>query len=284
VSATRAPGDPRRLHPDEVPALTRRLETGFATAGPAVASLLNQHLLDALDQGEHERFVLWPGDDPVAVLYAAANSSAIPAGHPSAARALAGPLERSGWRVLIGDAPLTQALVDTVPAPLFRRGPRVREQRFMVLRNPRRRVVAGLRPAGLADLEAVTEFACRLHEEDLMGPPISRSGRGAVRVRMMEATSRSAVWVVERGGKPVAKVDLSLCSRRRGAQVAGVYVLPEWRGHGIAAAAVGEIGAHLLEQGFPGVTLHVRSDNAAAIRAYERAGFTDEAALVLALR
>lgn len=283
MSATKA-GEPRRLRGQEAGALTRMLETGFAAVAPGDAALMNQHLLDALDQGDHDRFLVWPADVPAAVLYVAGNATAIPAGDPSAARALAGPLERGGWRVLIGDAPLTQALADTVPPPLFRRGPRVREQRFMILRHPRRRSVAGLRPAALRDLEAVTEFACRLHEEDLMGPAISRSGRGAVRVRMMEATSRSAVWVVERDGAPVGKIDLSLCSRRRGAQVAGVYVLPEWRGRGIASTAVGEIAAALLEQGFPGVTLHVRADNVTAIQAYERAGFSDAGALVLALR
>ena len=32
------------------------------------------------------------------------------------------------------------------------------------------------------------------------------------------------------------------------------------------------------------VSLHVRSDNVAAIRAYERAGFVDEGAWILALR
>lgn len=284
MNAVRSPGEPRRLRADEVRALARRLETGFTAIDPADASLMHQHLLDALDAGEHDRFHVWPADAPVAVLYTAPNASGIPAGDPTGARALAGPLERSGWRVLIGDAPVTHALVQTVQPPLFRRGPRVREQRFMILRRPRRRAVAGLRPAGLRDLEAVTEFACRLHEEDLMGPPISRSARGSVRVRMMEATSRAAVWIVERGGVPVAKVDLSLCSRRRGAQIAGVYVLPEWRGQGIASAAVGEIGAELLERGLPGVTLHVRSDNGAAIAAYERAGFADAGPLVLALR
>jgi predicted GNAT family acetyltransferase len=63
-----------------------------------------------------------------------------------------------------------------------------------------------------------------------------------------------------------------------------VYVLPEWRGRGLASAAVGAIGAELMARGFPGVTLHVRSDNAAAIAAYERAGFADAGPLVLALR
>jgi ribosomal protein S18 acetylase RimI-like enzyme len=274
----------RRLRVDEAPAVVAMLEAAFGGLSAADAALLRQHLLDALDHGEHERFLVWPGEDPAAVLYAAPNASAIPAGDPAAARALAPALERSGWRVLIGEAPLTQALVQASSPPLFRRGPRVREQRFMVLRRPLRRSVGGLRQASLRDLEAITEFACKLHEEDLMGPPISRSGRGAVRVRMMEAVSRSTVWVVERDGVTVGKVDLSLCSHRRGAQIAGVYVVPQWRNRGVATAAVGEVAALLHDQAFPGVTLHVRADNAAAVAAYESAGFEDVAPLVLALR
>lgn len=274
----------RRLRADEAPGIVAMLESPFGGLSRADSALLRQHLLDALDHGEHERFLVWPAEDPAAVLYAAPNASAIPAGDPAAARALAPALERSGWRVLIGEAPITQALVQAGPAPLFRRGPRVREQRFMVLRRPRRQAAGGLRQASLRDLEAITDFACKLHEEDLMGPAISRSRRGAVRVRMMEAVSRSTVWVVERDGVAVGKVDLSLCSHRRGAQIAGVYVLPQWRNRGVATAAVGEVAALLHDQAFPGVTLHVRTDNAAAAAAYESAGFEDIAPLVLALR
>lgn len=273
-----------RLQAQDVGDLVQRLERGMSSVGPHDAALMNQHLLDALDQGDYRRFLVWPPQNPVAALYVAPNASAIPAGDPVAAAALAEPLERSAWRVLIGDAPLTASLAKSAPVPLFRRGPRVREQRFMVLRHPQKMPIRGLRRAGLRDVEAVTDFACRLHEEDLMGPAISRTARAAVRVRMMEAMTRSGIWIVERQGVPVAKIDLSVCSDRRGAQIAGVYVLPEWRNQGIAASAVSEIAAQLLARGLPGVTLHVRSDNAAARRAYETAGFEDIAPLVLALR
>jgi ribosomal protein S18 acetylase RimI-like enzyme len=284
VSAGQLSSAVRRLRGEEAAAVTAMLQGPSGGLSAADSALLRQHLLDALDHGEHERFLVWPAEDPAAVLYAAPNASAIPAGEPAAARALAPALERSGWRVLIGEASLTQALVQASPPPLFRRAPRVREQRFMILRRPRRRSPGGLRQASLRDLEAITEFACKLHEEDLMGPPISRSARGAVRLRMMEAVSRASVWVMERDGVTVGKVDLSLCSHRRGAQIAGVYVVREWRNRGIATEAVGEVAALLHEQAFPGVTLHVRADNAAAVSAYESAGFEDVAPLVLALR
>jgi predicted GNAT family acetyltransferase len=90
--------------------------------------------------------------------------------------------------------------------------------------------------------------------------------------------------VVERGGRVVAKVDVSLYSRRRGAQLAGVYVDAQHRGQGIASTAVATICDELLIDGVPGVSLHVRADNATAISAYRRAGMVDMGPWLLALR
>ncbi len=117
-----------------------------------------------------------------------------------------------------------------------------------------------------------------------MGPPIPRASRAGVRSRMRDSILRGSTWVVERQGRPVAKIDLSISSRSRGAQIAGVYVDPEHRGGGIAASGVAAVSRALLDDGVPGVTLHVRSDNAPALRAYARAGMVDRGAWILALR
>ncbi|MDP9406059.1 MAG: GNAT family N-acetyltransferase, partial [Actinomycetota bacterium] len=142
----------------------------------------------------------------------------------------------------------------------------------------------GYRRATARDVDALTEHACRLHVEDRMGPPIARSNRPAVRARMSDSIVRGLTFVVERNGVAVAKLDLSLRSRRRGAQIAGVYVMPAYRGQGIAGGAVATLARELLAEGLPGVTLHVRADNAAAIAAYRRAGLTDRGPWTLALR
>jgi predicted GNAT family acetyltransferase len=79
-------------------------------------------------------------------------------------------------------------------------------------------------------------------------------------------------------------VDLSIRSLRRGAQIAGVYVDRPHRGGGIGGALVASVTRGLLDAGVPGATLHVRADNLPALQAYQRAGYTDHGAWVLALR
>lgn len=283
--------DVRVLDAAAAASVARLLEGGFRGVPSTAAVLTNQYLLAALDRGEHSRFSLWPGDDPVAVLYTGTNGTLVPAGAPEAGPAFAEPAERSGWRVLVGDAPISLALLDAYPRGLFRRRPAAREQRFMVLEagalsaeSAAAAPPRGFRRAERRDLERLTDLAARLHVEDLMGPPIARAGRVAVRERMLDSVLRGDTWVVERDGEVVAKVDLSLRSRRRGAQIAGVYVDDRWRGQGIAGAAVAAVARGLIAEGLPGVTLHVRADNAPAIAAYRRAGFEDRGAWTLALR
>lgn len=280
-----AAGTTARLRAGDAGTLLRRLESGLGRRCGGDPELWYQYPLSALDDGEHRRFVVWPADDPVGVLYVSPSGTLVPAGDPAAGPHLADAAERAGWSVLVGDAPLARALLDAWPRSMLRRRPRAREQRFMLTRRPPRVPgTEGFRRADDGDLEDLTDFACRLHVEDEMGPPISRSGRDVVRARARERVSRGLTWVVERHGRPVGKVDVAMCSRRRGAQLAGVYVDRGWRGRGIGTALVGLTARHLLDRGVPGVTLHVRSDNIAAIAAYRHAGLVDAGPLVLALR
>ncbi len=295
----------RRLGRDDASRVAELLESGWGT-GPAPrpgsgglpsrlgASLPSQHLLDALDRGEHDRFLVWPAHDPVALLYSGRTGTLVPAGDPAAAGALSDAAERLGWRVMVGDAPLGWALLEqraAGPGGLFRRRVSAREQRFLAveaadldagwLREP---PAAGFRLARTDDLAELVDFACRLHVEDRMGPPIARSARSSVRARMVESVGRDATWVVERGGVAVGKADLSLRSSRRGAQISGVYVDARWRGRGVAAGLVSGMVRLLIADGIPAVTLHVRADNAPAMAAYARAGMTDRGRWILALR
>lgn len=293
MTATGARPSLRRLDEGGVDAVLRLLgahaEDGADLPGYVPDGVLaHQFLLDALDRGEHERFVVWPGEDPLALLYAGPTGTLVPAGPAEAAAPLAEAAERLGWRVLVGDAPIGWALLDATPRGIFRRRTTAREQRFMAVRGADVAVDMaddpGLRLARPDDLDVLVDFACRLHVEDRMGPPIARSSRAAVRSRMSESVTRGGTFVVERDGRPVGKADVSLRSRRRGAQVAGVFVAAEVRGQGIAGALVGGVVRRLAREGSPAVSLHVRADNAPAIGAYRRAGMTDRGAWVLALR
>lgn len=283
------PGTERahRLTRYAVPMVQALLERDFHDDAPPGAALAHQLLLDALDRGDHHRFVVWPPNAPIGVLYTSSSGTAVPAGHPEAGQALAAGAVDDSWRVLVGPQAVGQAVIDASSRGLLRRKPNTREQRFMVARpDAGSDLLAppGLRPAQLGDLHALTDYACALHVEDRMGPPIPRTGRSAVRERMHESVVSSRSWVIEADGRLVGKVDASLHSQRRGAQIAGVYVHPDWRGRGLAAAAVAALARRFLDEGLPGVTLHVRADNTSAQRAYMRAGFTDEGPWVLSLR
>jgi predicted GNAT family acetyltransferase len=276
-----------RLARADVAHVMRLLERDFGRVPEGQWAYTNHYLLDALDRGEHSRFVVWPSHDPVAVLYCGSTGTLMPAGDAAAAAAFAEASEQTGWRILLGDLPITEAMLKQPSKALFWRRVSARQQRFMTATRasvPPGRPPVGFRLAAPSDVERLTDFACLLHVEDRMGPPISRSGRVAVRSRMVESIAQRATWVVGRGDVVVAKIDLSLCSRRRGVQLAGVFVDAEWRNRGIGTAAVRALARELLDDGFPVVSLHVRADNAPAIAAYRLAGFHDECPWLLALR
>lgn len=287
MTATPARAKAIRLAWADVPHVTALLERDFGHRQASGWAHEHHYLLDALDRGEHNRFMVWPDDDPAAVLYFSPTGTLVPAGDPAAAAAFADAANPTGWRILIGDLEISQAVLDLAVRSLFRRRMSAREQRLMTATAssvPDGDTPEGFRLANTSDLDRLTDFACQLHVEDQMGTPILRAGRGAVRSRVAESVAQAATWVVDRGGVPVAKIDLSLRSWRRGAQLAGVFVEPKWRDRGIGGSAVRALARELLDAGFPVVSLHVRADNIPAIAAYRRAGFIDQRPWLLALR
>jgi hypothetical protein len=277
-----------RLPRDGVARLAHRLEHDFGRVDtPAEGVVAHQFLLDALDRGEHRAMTVWPTvEEPGGVCYVGAGGLIVPGGIPASARPLAAAVRSSGWRVLVGDLEIGRAVVDDAGTGLFRRRPYAREQLLMVAdRRPHSAPDGGgLRRAASSDVDVLTEFACGLHVEDQMGPPLSRGGRSSVRQRVASGIRRGTSWVVVADGCVVAKIDVSIESRRRGAQLAGVYVDEAWRGRGVARRGIAALTTRLLDAGMPFVTLHVRADNTPAIHAYEAAGFAPRRRWLLALR
>ncbi len=276
-----------RLRAADVPQVVAALESDFGRLPTGLWDPRHHYLLDALDRGEHDRFVVHADPEIRAVAHMGITGTVVPAGDPASAAVMAQHVERSRWRILIGDEPIARRLLDVTAGSWWRRGPVTRVQRLMTVERPSPDAptdVAGFRRGQRADLDALEEFACLLHVEDRMGPPLAVAARQGVRHRMADSVDRGLTWVVERDGRPVGKVDLSLHSLRRGAQIAGVYVAASHRGQGIATGMVSALSNQLLAQGLPVVSLHVRDDNEAAMTAYRRSGFAERGRWLLALR
>lgn len=78
-----------------------------------------------------------------------------------------------------------------------------------------------------------------------------------------------------RGGELLALAGTHAFSLRYSMGMIGnVFTHPAWRGRGLAAATTGAVAAALLRDGAREVGLNVREDNAPAIAAYSRLGFT----------
>jgi predicted GNAT family acetyltransferase len=83
---------------------------------------------------------------------------------------------------------------------------------------------------------------------------------------------------IRRGGELVCVAGVHVWSPAwRVAALGNVATLPEARGEGLATAACARLCGILLEDGIDTISLNVRADNAAAIRAYEKLGFAHAA-------
>jgi ribosomal protein S18 acetylase RimI-like enzyme len=83
--------------------------------------------------------------------------------------------------------------------------------------------------------------------------------------------AREQILAAELGGRLVGKININALSFSR-YQVGGVYVLPEYRGRGIARRMTAAFTGTLLSRGM-GVNLFVKKQNSAAQAVYRRVGF-----------
>ncbi len=104
-------GEVLRLEPRDTPRIARLLESDFgrSSGGPRVRPVAGatRCCWTRWTAASTSAFLVWPGDDPVAVLYISGPlGTLVPAGDPVAGTAVRRAAERAGWRVLVGDAPI----------------------------------------------------------------------------------------------------------------------------------------------------------------------------------
>ncbi len=176
---------------------------------------------------------------------------------------------RTGPRMLIGESTAVGELWEEARARL----PRPREDRpgqpVYVLRERPPAETTGLRPATLDDLELLVPACAAAHQEELGVDPLRRDPEGfRWRTRSQIEEKRSWLWVED--GTILFKAEASAWTPSA-VQLQQVWVDPPARGQGHGTRGLRDLCRLLLEQ-VPAVCLFVRSENAAAIRLYEKVG------------
>ncbi|SCL30396.1 hypothetical protein GA0070616_4067 [Micromonospora nigra] len=146
-----------------------------------------------------------------------------------------------------------QPLLATDAPPPLRPDPRVRR----------------VRPS---EVDLLFPAAVAMYTEEVGVSPLVEDGGRGYRRRVAELVRAGRAYARIADGQVVFKAELAVVTRRT-AQVQGVWVAPEWRGRGIAAAAMAAVVSDALARVAPTVSLYVNDFNRPARRVYERCGF-----------
>jgi ribosomal protein S18 acetylase RimI-like enzyme len=127
-----------------------------------------------------------------------------------------------------------------------------------------------LRKPDSGDMDALVALQAAYEREEVL-PSASEFSAAASRMNIEQIFSQQQMLVAEMGGRVIGKINTNAVTFTR-FQVGGVYVLPEYRGRGIARQMAGEFITGLVAQG-RGISLFVKKTNPAARRVYQRIGF-----------
>lgn len=274
----------RRVGPGELETIASRLSDWPAPAGGAARHMF---ALSAIESYGHDNLRIAADDDRWAIAVVFPGRLVVPCGDAEAIAAAPAPTRR--WRLMVADVAAGDALLSRVTGSDA--GLIVHDQRFMTVeadRVPDHTALPdpGLRRAEPADVETLAELAVQLHVDDQFGPHPGYAGLRGYRQRLEATVKQGLVWCVGPVGAPVCKVERSVSSHRWGVQLAGIIVSPTARGDGVGRGAVAAaVRSALVEGGAQRtISLHVRSDNDRALKAYDAAGFVDREAWRLAVR
>jgi ribosomal protein S18 acetylase RimI-like enzyme len=163
-----------------------------------------------------------------------------------------------GYRVMDGKDYDLLALDGTPNPDSFRAGPP-----GLVLRKPE-----------YTDMDSLFLLQSAYEQEEVL-PQGAVFNPASCRLSLEHTLAREQMLAAELGGRLVGKINTNALSFSR-YQIGGVYVLPGYRGRGIALRMIGVFTDALISQG-KGVTLFVKKQNPEAQAVYRRAGFTWQA-------
>ncbi|MBG0559871.1 GNAT family N-acetyltransferase [Actinoplanes aureus] len=139
-------------------------------------------------------------------------------------------------------------------------------------RDPAVRPDPEVRLVRSGEVDQLFPAAVAMYTEEVgVSPLLDDSGRG-YRRRIAELVKGKRAYARFAGGQVIFKAELAIITHRT-TQVQGVWVHPEYRGRGLATAAMAAVVSDALRRVAPTVSLYVNDYNKAARRVYQRCGF-----------
>ena len=129
-----------------------------------------------------------------------------------------------------------------------------------------------VRPVRASEIDLLFPAAVAMYTEEVGVSPLAEDGGRTYRQRVAELVRARRAYARIVDDRVIFKAELAVVTRRT-AQVQGVWVDPEWRGRGIAVAAMAAVVRDALARVAPTVSLYVNDFNLPARRVYERCGF-----------
>jgi hypothetical protein len=129
-----------------------------------------------------------------------------------------------------------------------------------------------VRPVRPDELESYLPAAVAMFTEEVGVDPRLPDGGAGYRSRVKELIAAGRAFARFEAGEVVFKAEIGAMSATVG-QIQGVWVHPDWRGHGLAAGATAAVVARLQQLGRV-ASLYVNAYNQPARAAYRRVGFT----------
>jgi predicted GNAT family acetyltransferase len=123
-----------------------------------------------------------------------------------------------------------------------------------------------------SEVDRLFPAAVAMYTEEVGVSPLADDGGRGYRRRVTDLVRTGRAYARFVDGQVVFKAELAVVTRRT-AQVQGVWVAPDWRGRGIASAAMAAVVRDTLLRVAPTVSLYVNDFNLPARRVYERCGF-----------
>lgn len=126
------------------------------------------------------------------------------------------------------------------------------------------------------DLDTLYPACVAMYTEEVGVSPEAGTGRELYRARVQQLIHRGWSFLRVEDGRLVFKAEVA-CASPYAAQIQGVYVAPERRGEGLAAAGIAAVVHQIQADIAPIASLYVNEWNEPARRAYASCGFRESA-------